>query len=344
MNNENDFKFNTAEFFNKVAPIYDQIGPRSFTHFGKRLVELAQISEGDSILDIASGRGAVLFPAAKHTGPQGNVTGIDLSDEMIRITSEEISKNGFDNVKVCQMDAECLDLPDDSFNQVLCGFGIFFFPDIQSVLSEFLRVLKPDGNIGVSVFSKDGEYFQWFQKLVMSFMINNEISKIEMTPLKLYTSSELEGLFKNAGFKDVHIKSEDATFIHKDEDEFWSSLWSHGARHFLDQLTPELLENFKNHFYKEIQDIKHSDGFHMPSIEVLSGFESKQGSPLTSHYFLYSDGVLPVTFLKTLLKVTIFSNPTEKAISIIFELPAAILHVASLMRRLLIYSLIVLPV
>jgi hypothetical protein len=55
--------------FSQVAVTYDRVGPRVFSHFGRRLVALAQIPSGAYVLDVATGRGAVLFPAAKCVGP-----------------------------------------------------------------------------------------------------------------------------------------------------------------------------------------------------------------------------------------------------------------------------------
>jgi hypothetical protein len=49
--------------------MYDRVGPRFFSHFGRRLVALAQIPSGAHVLDVATGRGAVLFPAAECVGP-----------------------------------------------------------------------------------------------------------------------------------------------------------------------------------------------------------------------------------------------------------------------------------
>jgi hypothetical protein len=55
--------------FSQVAVTYDRVGPRFFSHFGRRLVALAQIPGGAHVLDVATGRGAVLFPAAECVGP-----------------------------------------------------------------------------------------------------------------------------------------------------------------------------------------------------------------------------------------------------------------------------------
>ena len=115
----------TKALFNKVSPDYDS-GPGYFAYFGRRLVELADIRVGACVLDIASGRGAVLFPAAARVGTGGEVVGIDLADAMARATSGEAARRGL-NARVSVMDAEELTFPDESFDYVTCGFGMMFF-------------------------------------------------------------------------------------------------------------------------------------------------------------------------------------------------------------------------
>jgi 2-polyprenyl-3-methyl-5-hydroxy-6-metoxy-1,4-benzoquinol methylase len=76
--------------FNTVAAEYDA-GPGCFAHFGRRLVTAAEIQPGQRVLDVASGRGAVLFPCAEQVGQTGEVVGVDLADEMVRATNAEAS-------------------------------------------------------------------------------------------------------------------------------------------------------------------------------------------------------------------------------------------------------------
>jgi ubiquinone/menaquinone biosynthesis C-methylase UbiE len=119
-----------------------------------RIWEVAQIPSGSKVLDVATGRGAVLYPASESVGFQGSVTGIDLSEKMVQETNKELAgKKMFSNVEVRQMDAEHLGFPDESFDFVLCGFAIFFFPQLDKAMAEFHRVLKPTGQICVSTSS-----------------------------------------------------------------------------------------------------------------------------------------------------------------------------------------------
>jgi len=78
--------------FTRSASSYERI--RYFPIFGEWLVETAHIPEGAKILDVACGRGAVLFPAAERVGTSGQVIGIDLAEGMASETQIEIQRRG----------------------------------------------------------------------------------------------------------------------------------------------------------------------------------------------------------------------------------------------------------
>ena len=137
-----------AEQFGKAAESYDRTP--YFPLCGRRLVELAEISEGAHALDVATGTGAVLFPAASLVGPRGRVVGIDIAGPMVAATNSEIVRRHVQNAEARQMDAIALGFPSGSFDCVLCGFALFFIPELARALSEFHRVLRLGGRLAVS--------------------------------------------------------------------------------------------------------------------------------------------------------------------------------------------------
>src|SRR5215472_11226069 len=116
-----DSEAGVVGLFSRAAPTYDRIGPQVFAHFGERLIELTRPAPDAAVLDVATGRGAVLLPAARQVGPGGRVIGIDLSSAMVREIEADIRSAGLSrHIETRQMDAEHLDFPDASFDQVLC--------------------------------------------------------------------------------------------------------------------------------------------------------------------------------------------------------------------------------
>lgn len=137
-------KAHTAATFNQLAPDYDAAGVGCFASFGRRLVEQVGIERGQSVLDVATGPGALLLRAAEHVGPEGRVVGIDLAPAMLEAAQRDAATRGL-SVELRVMDAEAIEFPDASFDRVLCGFGLMFFPHLEAALAEMRRVLKPDG-------------------------------------------------------------------------------------------------------------------------------------------------------------------------------------------------------
>jgi O-methyltransferase/aklanonic acid methyltransferase len=140
--------------FDDAAKSYDCAGPSIFAGFGGRLVDHMSLSRGARVLDIATGKGAVLLPAARRVGPEGHVTGIDLSGAILLEAERAARAEGLTNVELRKMDAEHLEFPDQSFDAVTCAFSIFFFPDIEAALHEMYRVCKPGGCLAITNFSK----------------------------------------------------------------------------------------------------------------------------------------------------------------------------------------------
>lgn len=267
--------------FSRAAPIYDRVGPRFFSHFGHRLVELAQIPSGAQVLDVATGKGAILFPAVEVVGLRGHVTGIDLSEGMVQETAKEIRRLKLENVEVCQMDAEYLQFPDASFDCVLCGFAIFFFPQLDHALSEMRRVLKPNGRIAITTWDRLlDEQWKWFDDLVKAHLPpeaeTKQTSESQSPPPILDTPEGLEKIMKTTGFTDVQVVSETADIIYTSEQEWWTALWSHGIRESLEKVEEATgsdgFDRFRTAVFERIQTIRQTDGIHQlfPALFTLA--------------------------------------------------------------------------
>lgn len=259
--------------FSRSSPTYDRVGPRFFTSFGRRLVELAQIPVSAKVLDVATGRGAVLFASAEAIGATGHAVGIDLAEGMVRETTEEIRRLNLLNVEVHQMDAEHLQFPDEFFDCVTCGFAVFFFPDLDRALAEFRRVLKPNARLAITSwdFSVDDEQWKWLDKLIKEYLPPEEEKKESAetkNPTKpdLLSPGGIEGLLNSKGFKTVHLSSESGKFVYSSEDEWWATQWAHGGRSELEKIEEKHgsdgLERFKAAVFNGLKEIKQTDGIH----------------------------------------------------------------------------------
>jgi len=275
-------KAGVAEVFGRAAPLYDRVGPRFFSHFGHRLVELARIPSGARVLDVATGKGAILVPAVEAAGSRGFVTGIDIAEAMVREAAEEISRLGLENAEVLQMDAEDLQFPGASFDCALCGFAIFFFPRLDRALSEIRRVLRPGGQIAVTTWDRSfDEQWRWFDELVEAHLpADVETSQTpesrSPSPPVLDSPEGLEEVMKTAGFTDVQVVSETAEFVYASEEVCWSSLWSHGMREALEEVKEATgsdgLDTFRAAVFGGMRSLRQADGIHQsfPALFTLA--------------------------------------------------------------------------
>lgn len=121
-------------------------------------LRLLGISPGARVLDIGCGSGVVTRAIAKRIGPRGSVVGIDSSSALLTIAREYADATEFGPIiEFRQGDCRRLPFPDASFDAVLAVTLIAHVPEAERALSEFIRVTRPGGRVGV--FDFDGDCF-----------------------------------------------------------------------------------------------------------------------------------------------------------------------------------------
>jgi ubiquinone/menaquinone biosynthesis C-methylase UbiE len=196
-------KQRVTETFNTMAANYDSLG---FTQrCAKRLLELANLEAGEEVLDVATGTGLVATVAAQLVGDAGKVIGIDLSPAMLAKAREKA--RGLSQLEFFEGDAEHLDLPNESFDVVLCASSLFFIPDMLQALKESWRVLRPGGKVGFSSFGPS--FFKPLRMLWHERLVKHGLELPSSLPSdRLAEPATCEALLKDAGFTDVHVLSE----------------------------------------------------------------------------------------------------------------------------------------
>jgi SAM-dependent methyltransferase len=113
-------------------------------------VAVADVHEGETVLDLGSGGGIDVILSAKRVGPTGTAYGLDMTDEMLALAQQNARGAGVPNVHFLKGVIEQIPLPANSVDVVISNCVINLSVDKPAVLTEIARVLKPGGRVGVS--------------------------------------------------------------------------------------------------------------------------------------------------------------------------------------------------
>ena len=167
------------------------------------LVALARLQPGERVLDVACGTGLVARLAAPAVGPTGRVTGLDLSAGMLAVARALPPPSGAP-ITWIEGSAVAMNLPNASFDVVLCQQGLQFFPDRAAALREMRRVLTPSGRVLLSVWRIMSPYHVAVvdalrQHVGPEAAVTFSVSRI------VPDAEQLRRLVVDAGFRDVAL-------------------------------------------------------------------------------------------------------------------------------------------
>ena len=232
-----------AGLFSRTSKAHDSVGGL-FSHFGALLVERAGLKPGERVLDVAAGTGASLVPAAQRVGPMGRVVGVDLAPGMVDELREVIEVGQIGNAEALVADGEELPFADGSFDALLCGFGLFFFPDPQRALAEFRRVLVAGGTIALSTFTREGSAsMDRIWQRIGDYIAAPPPADDER---RFHEPAQLIDALDRAGFVEVQVEASPFEVVLPGIDAWLEWLRSMEFGEYLERMDPAKLEYFRS--------------------------------------------------------------------------------------------------
>lgn len=219
------YKIAQRDQWNKDAAAWHQWNPaldRWVGNVTKVMLDMAMITTGQRVLDIAAGAGEPALSAATRVGPEGYVLATDIAEEIIQLAQKVADERGIKHIETRVMDGESLDLDDATFDAVICRLGLMYMPHPVAALSEWHRVLKPGGRVGIVVFSTPDRN-GWGMTPVSIIRQRAQLPPPvpgQPGPFSLGADGVLESAFQEAGFAKSEIKAVPAPLQMSDIKEY----------------------------------------------------------------------------------------------------------------------------
>lgn len=176
---------------------------------------LAELREGETVLDLGSGGGIDVLLSARRVGPTGRAYGLDMTDEMLELARENQRQAGVENVEFLKGEIERIPLPDDSVDVIISNCVINLSGDKPRVLAEAFRVLRPGGRFAVSDVVVRGEVppeirrsMELWVGCVAGALEENEFIRLldevgfedpEIEPTRIYQLEDARAFLEGAG-------------------------------------------------------------------------------------------------------------------------------------------------
>lgn len=175
---------------------------KSFEAFDRKLIDKAEITEGNFVVDLGSGTGYPSVRIAERIGRAGFVVGLDFSEQMVEVARSKARQLHLINVGFRVADISKILIADSQLDAIVSRFALMFVPDPEKTLKEVLRTLKR-GKMFVAAVWGPSEKNPLPMSVLNQFLNLPPADASAPGPFRFSEPGNLAGLFENAGFADV---------------------------------------------------------------------------------------------------------------------------------------------
>jgi SAM-dependent methyltransferase len=165
------------------------------------------IAAGARVLDVGCGSGQTAREAARLAGPDGRVTGMDLSGPLLELARLRTAAAGLENVTFEQADAQVADLDADRYDRIISRNGVMFFGDPVAAFANLARALKPEGRLVALVWQAMAEN-EWYREVLAAMATGQQVPPPPPDapgPFALGDPERVRALLTAAGFAEPEL-------------------------------------------------------------------------------------------------------------------------------------------
>ena len=232
--------------FNAAADYFDAPALSFWNRFGQRTIDRLKLQTGFRVLDVCCGSGASAIPSAVQVGATGSVLGIDIAESLLALARNKSQQQGLKNIEFRYGDFSNLGLPSESFDAIVCVFGIFFVPDMAAAVSELWRMLCPGGKLAITSWGE--RVFEPANRIFWN-AIESERPDLykQFTPWdRISDPASLQALLESAGAKQVEVFAEADSHELAAPEDWWTMIMGGGLRGTIDQLDLATKEHIRS--------------------------------------------------------------------------------------------------
>ncbi|MEB7505687.1 class I SAM-dependent methyltransferase [Arthrobacter koreensis] len=196
-----------AEIFDSGAGDFERMAPSLWNPMGNALVAAADVKLDENVLDACCGGGSITVPAAQSAGPGAVVDAVDLSAELLEVAAAKAKTLSLENVVFTQSDVLGFH-PGTEYDVVLCGYAVFFLPDMDSGVRHLASLLRSGGRFAFSTWA-EGALTEFSTTLFrhcaaegVELPATSESSRDNM--LRINTPQKATDWLQELGFSDVN--------------------------------------------------------------------------------------------------------------------------------------------
>jgi ubiquinone/menaquinone biosynthesis C-methylase UbiE len=240
----------------------------------ERMLEVLQVRPGATILELAAGTGIVGFTALEALGGDSRLIMSDFAPAMVEAACRQGAELGVERVEYRVLDAEALELPDESVDGVLCRFGYMLLADPAAALAETRRVLREGGRVSCAVFAEAAQN-PWAALPVSVLVESGHLPLPEPGQpgiLSLADTTRLRQLFTDAGLTDPEIEEVPFAYPFSGEDDYWRFLtdMAGAISMALGRLDAEARAAVRAELVTRLEPYRAPEGLELPAVSLVA--------------------------------------------------------------------------